>query len=105
MPENKIILWKHRLSDKLPDGHTPDGVQDRVNDGEILHKDLGTLIAFCRFDGRQWSFAKVECGKNDVRIVPDSPRWYIALKPIPAQNGFMPLEETEKIYQNYLTYP
>ena|SRR3989338_6762388 len=105
MLENRIILWKHRLSDKLPDGYTPDGVQDRVNSGEILHKDLGTLIAFCRIDGRQWSFAKVECGKNDVRIVPDSPRWYIALKPIPIQGGYIPLKDVEIKYESYLTNP
>ncbi|MCH8003768.1 MAG: hypothetical protein IH934_03985 [Nanoarchaeota archaeon] len=100
MAEEKITLFNHRLSNKLPEGRTPEGVIDSVNAGEVLRMDLGGLASLCRLGSRHWSIAKYEPNKKDVKLIlSEYGEWYEALREIRTSEGYFPLEEALEKYQ------
>lgn len=105
MPEDIITLWAHQVSGDFPNGRSPKDLYAFVGKGKNLQKDLGALIDYCVNVGGQWSIAKVECKENDVTEVSELRNgWMRALFPIYSDEGFMPLEEAEKKYQDYIKY-
>ncbi len=95
----KLNLWKHHVSEHFPSGYTPKGRIDGAGVGGHMQENLAQLIEYLRKEGRQWSIAKIECELTDV--IPDltiGNGWYKALRDLPSQEGFMPLEEAERRY-------
>lgn len=97
----KMILWKNHLSELFDDGRGS-GKNAGIPQTSHMHSNLKSLIDYCKKDGREWSFAKVECEPSDVELDSNlGPGWYRAIKFIFSKEGFMPLEEAKKKYLKY----
>ena len=98
MLEDSMVLWKHRLMRDIKNGNN-----GSIKPNEIMHESLSALAHFLENDSRQWSIARIVCRKGDaVADEASYPGWYVAIREIPAKEGFLPFYEAAEKYSDYM---